>query len=101
MAGLNESLASASTRSTGWSKAMTMEVFEVTLSVATSLEMSRAATGGEMPAAADAIDRFDEELPDLAGEVLELVIGQAAQVARTLDAIENLGQAGFPPGSNQ
>jgi hypothetical protein len=64
-------------------------------------EFHDAQVGSEVAAAANAIDRLNEKLPDLGGKFVELLIGEAAEVARTLDAIENLGQAGFPPGSNQ
>ena len=49
-------------------------------------ELAGAEVGAEVPA--DLADRVDDVLADLLGDLLELVLGEAVQVLRAVDAVE-------------
>jgi hypothetical protein len=52
----------------------------------------RAVIGAEVPA--DLADRVDQQLPDLLGDLDQLVLGQAVEVLRAVDRVQESGHEG-------
>ena len=49
-------------------------------------DLAGAEVGAEVPA--DLADRVDQQLADLLGDLLQLVLGEPVQVLRAVDAVE-------------
>jgi hypothetical protein len=54
-------------------------------------ELNDAEVGGEVPATADAVDRFDQEFTYVLAEELQLFVVEPAQVGRGIHAIKYAG----------
>ena len=56
-------------------------------------DLARAEVGAEVPA--DLADGVDQQLAHLLGDLLQLVLGEAVQVLRAVDAVEDAGHEGL------
>jgi hypothetical protein len=56
-------------------------------------EFDNAEVAGEVTAAADALDRIDERLADLAAKLVDFGSGEAAKVGRLVYTVEDRGHA--------